>query len=414
MVLGCSVWTGMDTMNDLFAGTLVEHEQEQQWLAVRGIHKTYTPGPQVVPALRGVDLSVPRGSFTAILGASGCGKSTLLKIIAGIERQDEGEVLLAGQQLAGSGRHVPPERRNIGIVPQEGALFPHLSIAGNVGFGLHSHGKNALSLKARRERADRVQEMLELVGLADYAERRPHELSGGQQQRVALARALAPAPKLILLDEPFSALDAGLRAELRLEVRELLRQTRTTAILVTHDQEEALSLADEVAIMRSGTVVQSGTPHDIYTHPADAEVATFVGEAVLLPAVITPQQNGIAACELGEVPICASCALPGRSSCMLMLRPEQVVIDDDGLPARVLGFTFYGHDAMLALGMGEDGTGSRIAVRVPRGTTPQVGERVGVRVAGDAVAYSDGDGAASAVTSHIGTHTTTMGGSRYI
>ncbi len=405
----------MDRMNDLFAGTTMDPVGEQQWLTVRGVHKTYSAGPDVVPALRGVDLIVPRGSFTAILGASGCGKSTLLKIIAGIERQDEGEVSLAGRRLSGPGLHMPPERRNIGIVPQEGALFPHLSIASNVGFGLQSRPGNPLSLKARRQRAERVHEMLTLVGLSDYAQRRPHELSGGQQQRVALARALAPAPNLILLDEPFSALDAGLRAELRMEVRELLRQANTTAILVTHDQEEALSLADEVAIMREGIVVQTGSPHDIYTHPADAAVASFVGEAVLLPAVIAAHEQGVAACELGNVPICSTCPLPGRGSCMLMLRPEQVVLDDAGLPARVLGFTFYGHDAMLALGMGADGTGSRIAVRVPRGITPRVGDVVGVRVAGDAVAYSDeAELVPTTVAANIGIPTTTMGGSRFI
>lgn len=401
-------------MSELLTVSTMDPTLEQQWLAVRGVHKAYAPGPNVVPALRGVDLTVPRGSFTAILGASGCGKSTLLKVIAGIERQDAGEVTLAGVELAGPSLHIPPERRNIGIVPQEGALFPHLSVASNVGFGLSSRGSNPLSLKIRRERAERVHEMLALVGLEGYAQRRPHELSGGQQQRVALARALAPAPNLILLDEPFSALDAGLRAELRLEVRELLERTNTTAILVTHDQEEALSLADQVAIMREGIVVQTGSPHDIYAHPADAEVARFVGDAVLLPAVIAPNHDGIAACELGNVPICGSCPVPGRGSCLLMLRPEQVVLDHDGLPARVLGFTFYGHDAMLALGMGEDGRGTRIAVRVPRGITPRVGDVVGVRVAGDAVAYSDEHHARAAVPSHVGIPTTTMGGSRFI
>lgn len=362
---------------------------EQNWLTVRGAFKTYATRPTPVQALRGVDLTVPRGSFTAILGSSGCGKSTLLKIIAGIDRQDDGEVRLAGALLSNNGVHLPPERRDIGIVPQEGALFPHLSVASNVGFGLRSWRGNPLSLRARRERAERVAELLELVGLADYAKRRPDELSGGQQQRVALARALAPSPKLILLDEPFSALDAGLRAELRMEVRDLLRTTNTTAVLVTHDQEEALSLADQVAVMRDGEVVQSGSPDDIYTRPADASVATFVGDAVLLPAVIDDHVAGFAACELGNVAICSSCRLSGRGPCTLMLRPEQVVLGTEGLPARVLSFTFYGHDAMLTLGMGDDGRGSRVSVRVSKGVSPTIGERVRVRVAGDAIAYVD-------------------------
>ena len=340
-----------------------------------------------VHALRGVNLTVYRGHIAAILGSSGCGKSTLLKIIAGIDRQDQGEVFLAGRRLGGDLTHVPPERRDIGIVPQEGALFPHLSVAGNIGFGLRSWRQNPISLRARRERAERVDELLAMVGLAGHARRRPDELSGGQQQRVALARALAPEPKLILLDEPFSALDAGLRAELRMEVRELLRRIHTTAILVTHDQEEALSLADQVAIMRDGEVVQSGSPHEIYTHPADPTVASFVGEAVLLPAVINENPQGVAVCELGNVAICSACQQRGRGPCTLMLRPEQVVLGADGLPGRVRNFTFYGHDAMLTIGMGEHGMGSTVAVRVPKGVTPRIGDRVCVRVSGDAVAY---------------------------
>lgn len=362
--------------------------REGAWLTVRGARKTFPMRPLPVQALRGVDLTVPRGSFTAILGSSGCGKSTLLKIIAGIDRLDSGEVVLAGQQLAGQGLHVPPERRDIGIVPQEGALFPHLSVAGNIGFGLRSWHGNAMSMRARRARAERVNELLSLIELSDYAKRRPDELSGGQQQRVALARALAPSPKLILLDEPFSALDAGLRAELRVEVRELLRKTRTTAILVTHDQEEALSLADQIAVLRDGIVVQAGTPHDIYRSPTDEKVASFVGHAVLLPATINNTPNEAATCELGVVAVRCSGNRLECGSCMLMLRPEQVILGTEGTPARVLDFTFYGHSGMLTLGMGEDGSGSEIAVRIGEGTIPMRGERVYVRVSGEALAYA--------------------------
>lgn len=206
---------------------------------------------------------------------------------------------------------------------------------------------------------------------------------------MALARALAPSPKLILLDEPFSALDAGLRAELRMHVRELLYKTGTTTILVTHDQEEALSLADQVAIMRDGKVVQAGTPHEIYTRPADPAIASFVGDAVLLPAVIDESPEGKAVCELGNVAVCSSCKWLGRGPCTLMLRPEQVVLDTDGFPAVVRDFTFFGHDATLTLGMGENGTGSTITVRIPKGSVPRPGERVRVRVSGDAIVYAN-------------------------
>ncbi len=366
-----------------------ENSSEEQWLTVRGARKSYAMRPVPVAALRGVDFTVQRGSFAAILGPSGCGKSTLLKIIAGIDRQDAGEVWLAGRQLAGQDVHLPPERRDIAIVPQEGALFPHLSVADNVGFGLRT---NRLSPRARRERNDRISEMLELVGLADYARRRPEELSGGQQQRVALARALAPSPKLVLLDEPFSALDAGLREELRVEVRDLLARTGTTAILVTHDQEEALSLADRVAVMRNGQVVQVGSPLEIYTRPADPSIARFVGDAVLLPAHIETGTTAVAACALGRLPVCEACQAMGRGPCTLMLRPEQFVIDPKGTPARVLGFTFYGHGGKLALAMGEDGAGATVMARIGEGVFPKIGEIVRVRVVGDAVVYADTTG----------------------
>ena len=361
---------------------------EQNWLTVRGVQKTYLMNPVPVQALRSVDLNVCRGNVTAILGSSGCGKSTLLKIIAGIDRQDHGDIYLAGRLLGSARVHVPPERRDIGIVPQEGALFPHLSVASNIGFGLGSWRGIPISPRVRRERAERVDELLSMIGMTNLGKRRPEELSGGQQQRVALARALAPSPKLILLDEPFSALDAGLRSELRLEVRDLLRRTGTTAILVTHDQEEALSLADQVAVMSDGQVVQAGSPHEIYTRPMDPKIASIVGAAVLLPAVIDDPLTGIAACALGNVSVCASCAWQGQGPCTLMLRPEQVVLSEDGLPGRVLDFTFYGHDGMLTLGMGEDGTGATIAVRITEGGMPRIGELVHVRVTGDVVAYA--------------------------
>ena len=242
-------------------------------LSVRSLRRTFPADPPVA-ALDGVDLDVATGSVTAILGPSGSGKTTLLRVLAGIDRADDGTVVIGGAMVDGNGSYVVAERRRVGLVPQQGALFPHLDVARNVGFGLHK--------VPRAERARRVAELLELVGLAGMGARRPYELSGGQAQRVALARALAPKPDVVLLDEPFSALDASLRSSLRSEVADMLRSTGTTAVLVTHDQDEAMSLADTVAIMRAGRIVQSGTPDELYRRPDDLWVADFLGDAVLL------------------------------------------------------------------------------------------------------------------------------------
>ena len=230
------------------------------------------------PILRGVDLVVPSGALFAILGASGSGKTTLLRLLSGFERADSGVIEIGGRQAAGPGVHVPPERRQVGYVAQEGSLFPHLSVAANVLFGL-----------ARSQRRDRLkaEALLESVGLpASYASRGPHELSGGEQQRVALARALAPRPKLVLLDEPFSALDAALRIETREAVAAILEAAGATALLVTHDQSEALSMGRQVAVLRDGVLAQVAAPEKLYRQPADADLAQFVGEAVLLPGLV--------------------------------------------------------------------------------------------------------------------------------
>ena len=238
-------------------------------LSISGVVKSFGG----LSVLSGVDLEVPEGSFTAILGPSGSGKTTLLRIIAGFERPDEGQVRLGDEVVDDSAqRFVPCEKRRIGYVPQEGALFPHLSVGRNVAFGLPREDR----------RRGRVMELLEMVGLADEARRYPHQLSGGQQQRVALARALAPDPYIVLLDEPFSSLDAALRASVRAEVHDVLRQSGTTSILVTHDQDEALSMADRVAILRGGVVAQVNAPSTLYRLPRDAELAQFLGEANLV------------------------------------------------------------------------------------------------------------------------------------
>ncbi len=242
-------------------------------LQIQGVTKAF--GPQAV--LEGVDLDVPEGSLTAILGPSGSGKTTLLRIIAGFERADAGSVTLGDRVVDdGRARFVPIEQRGIGYVPQEGALFPHLSVGKNVAFGLDRSVR----------RSGKVSELLEMVGLGGLAKRFPHQLSGGQRQRVALARALAIEPGLVLLDEPFSSLDASLRSSVRADVQDVLRRAGTTAILVTHDQDEALSISDHVAIIRKGCIGQIDSPHDLYAHPADPELAAFLGEGNLLDGVV--------------------------------------------------------------------------------------------------------------------------------
>jgi len=228
-----------------------------------------------VLAVDHVDLDVRRAEFLGVLGPSGCGKTTLLRLIAGFERPDGGGIEIDGRAVTGPRRHLPPEERRIGMVFQESALFPHLDVAGNIGFGL-----------PRRLREARVAEMVALVGLAGLQRRMPHELSGGQQQRVALARALAPHPALILLDEPFNSLDATLRSQLRIEVREILGRAGATALFVTHDQAEALEISDRVAVMRAGRIEQISSPDELYLRPVNRFVAGFVGEANLLPGEV--------------------------------------------------------------------------------------------------------------------------------
>src|ERR687886_2135759 len=303
-------------------------------LTVTGVTKSYG----ATPVLTGVDLHVPEGSFTALLGPSGCGKTTLLRLVAGFDDPDCGTVEVDGRTVAGAGRSVPARRRHIGFVPQEGGLFPHLSVAGNVAFGLP---------RRQRRDADRVAALLELVGLdAALAGRSPHQLSGGQQQRVALARALAPAPSLVLLDEPFSSLDAALREETRQAVADALRAAGATAVLVTHDQAEALSMADQVAVLRGGRLVQLTDPRTLYRPPRDLDVATFVGEAVVLDAEVSA---GRARCALGVLDL-DDPAEDGPAR--ILLRPEQLRLGAPaaGLPGgRVRSVDFYGHDARVWL-----------------------------------------------------------------
>lgn len=365
-------------------------------LSLRGIEKSFRIRAGSVEALRDVDLDVAAGGMTAVLGESGCGKTTLLRVVAGFERPERGQVELAGRTLVGGTVFVRPERRGIGIVPQDGALFPHVDVAGNVGFGMRSARAGAgLGRARRRARAERVGELLELVGLAGYQRRRPDELSGGQQQRVALARALAPNPAVVLLDEPFSALDAGLRADLGMEVRDLLRRLETTAVLVTHDQSEALSLADTVAVMRAGRVVQVGPPSQVYDRPADATTARFVGEAVILDGRVTERGPDTATvdCALGRVAASAAQPPPVGAACAVVIRPENLALDQDGhpgpggdhgdaVPARVETTGYFGHQVLVTVRLGRDGSGTRMRVRTTGTHRAEPGTPAFVRLTG--------------------------------
>jgi iron(III) transport system ATP-binding protein len=336
--------------------------------------------------LRGIDLEVAEQTVTAILGPSGCGKTTLLRLIAGFERPDSGEILLGERMVAGGSRPVAPQHRGVGYVPQEGALFPHLDVGDNITFGL----KGGMRRSGRR-----VEELLELVELDPLTRQRfPHQLSGGQQQRVALARALAPRPSLILLDEPFSSLDAGLREGTGRAVVHALKATATTALLVTHDQAEALSLADQVAVMRDGILAQVGTPHEVYRTPADLGVAEFVGAAVVVEAEVA---RGSASSDLGPLHVAAGFESgPAR----LLVRPEQIELVGSspsdvatggfaGVQARVVDVSYFGHDAAVRLEV--SASGRLVTARVLGLSVPAPDSLVRLRVTGPVAAYSPQD-----------------------
>ncbi|MDP9412166.1 MAG: ABC transporter ATP-binding protein [Actinomycetota bacterium] len=329
-----------------------------------GVSRSYG----TVAAVRGLDLEVGSGEILALLGPSGCGKTTTLRLIAGFETPDAGTVEVGGKIVAGAGTRIPPEKRRVGMVFQDYALFPHLSVAQNVAYGL-PNGK---------KRKARVEEVLALAHLEGLGERMPHELSGGQQQRVALARALAPEPAVVLLDEPFSNLDAALRTRVRIEMREILTDAGATAVFVTHDQEEALSLADEVAVMMNGTIAQKAAPEDLYHSPASREVAKFVGEANFLRGTAG---EGCVRCVLGEIP--AAC--PYKGEVEAMLRPEalRLTASPEG-DATVVGREFYGHDQLLKIRLS---CGDVLHSRLGAGLGLKVGDRVSVEVAGRAVAF---------------------------
>jgi iron(III) transport system ATP-binding protein len=344
--------------------------------------------------LKGVDLSVAKGGTTAIVGPSGSGKTTLLRLIAGFEHPDTGSISLSGQAVAGNGVWIPAHKRHVGYVAQDGALFPHLTVGQNIAFGL-----NAGKLDGGRRAVNaRVQDLLSMVSLdAAMAKRRPHQLSGGQQQRVALARALAREPELMLLDEPFSALDAGLRVATRRAVAKVLNEAGVTTILVTHDQAEALSFADQVAIMRGGKLAQIGNPFVVYTRPADRATAEFLGDAVILDAWM---EGSLATCSLGGVPVRRP---PAQGKVQLMLRPEQIRIAPDG-PIRgvVVDTDYFGPETTVRIKLAETNASQRAAAgnghRYPGGgevitirhwnaSITKPGTELCLRVVGEGVAF---------------------------
>lgn len=357
---------------------------------VRGVDAAY-PDRQVLHA---VDLDVPSGQLTGLLGPSGCGKSTLVRTIAGFHRIDAGTITIGGQVVAGPGTFLRPEKRKVGIVPQDVALFPNLDVLHNVGYGTRRWG---------RIDRQRSQAMLELVGMPECGDLRVSQLSGGMQQRVALARALAAQPRLVLFDEPFGGLDPTVRGAVRADTQQALRAAHTTGLLVTHDHEEALSMCDRIAVMRDGRIVQEGSPDQVYRAPADLWTARFVGDSVELALPTTPALGGMVATALGEVPvedvlIDPDAALPldndARGPALAVLRPEQIVVDPAGSPGIVESVEFYGHDAMVAVRLSSDAgqPGPLVNWRHGGNNPPRVGDRVRLRASGAARIYTTGSG----------------------
>jgi len=339
-----------------------------------------TVGYSGAPVLEHLSLELARGDIGCLVGSSGCGKTTLLRAIAGFLSVRQGTVEIDGLVVSGPHFTAPPEKRGVGLVFQDYALFPHLRVADNIAFGLRRSGP-----ATRRER---VREMLALVNLAAEAQRYPHELSGGQQQRVALARALAPRPALLLMDEPFSSLDVELRQRLGQEVRRILKASGTTAILVTHDQQEAFAIADCVGVMHAGRLEQWDRPYELYHRPASRYVADFIGQGVFLPAqVLSARHVSIELGELrGEVPLACQqgCATCGKGCHVeVLLRPDDVVHDDASpLKAEVLRKIFRGGDFIYTLRLD---SGREVLALVPSHHDHAIGEMIGIRLDADHV-----------------------------
>jgi iron(III) transport system ATP-binding protein len=337
-----------------------------QALEAKNIYKAFTG----TPVVQDFSLQAAEGEFITLLGPSGCGKTTSLRLLAGFERPDAGSISIRGKVVADRATYLPADQRRVGMVFQDYALFPHVDVAGNIAFGLQGN---------KSEKAKRAQEMLTLVGLEGYGDRMPYALSGGQQQRVALARALAPQPDVMLLDEPFSNLDTALRAQVRAEVRTILRQAGTTTIFVTHDQEEALSLSDRIVVIFSGKIHQTGTPAELYTRPASKEVASFIGEANFIPA---QAHGGKARSILGDLRLLT----PRQGDVQLLVRPEALHLQptDAGTPAQVIWREYYGHNQRIGLRLGD---GSELIARTDTQITVTIGQQVRVSVYAPLLAF---------------------------
>ena len=330
-------------------------------------------------AVDNVSFSMQAGEIGVLIGPSGCGKTTLLRAIAGLEKVQTGTIRLAGHVVSSSNQHLPAESRQIGMVFQDYALFPHLDVAGNVAFGL-THLNAAARLK-------RVNEVLDLVGMASSHKRFAHELSGGQQQRVALARALAPGPRLLLLDEPFSNLDVDLRERLAHEVRGILKDAGATALFVTHDQLEAFAIGDRIGVMHHGQLHQWEDAYALYHRPATRFVANFIGHGVFVPATLVHRENGVVACTpLGELTGDDECPLPSSyagGECDLLLRADDIVHDDAApVKARIERKAFRGSEFLYTMQLV---SGETVLVHVPSHHNHAVGEWVGIRALVDHV-----------------------------
>ena len=310
-----------------------------------------------------VSVSAPKGSCLVILGPSGCGKTTLLRAIAGLQPISDGKIFLCGQEVSGSQVEIPPEQRDVGMVFQDWALFPHLTVIENIVFGLPR--------EKRKNLTNDVIELLHMAGIADLADRVPSSLSGGQKQRVALARALAPKPKVLLLDEPFSSLDTGLRLEVRSEVASLLRSLDVTSIFVTHDQDEAFSLGDQVAVMNDGKVVQQDTPSEIYRHPINRWVAGFVGKANTVIGLASGKQ---AETVFGAINLCHD----AHGDVDVLVRPEEISLCPGGM-ATVTEVDFYGHDSVYVL---QSNNGEELVCRSAGAPEYRVGDQVDLQHSG--------------------------------
>lgn len=332
-------------------------------MSCRGLTKLFGN----VRALDGLDIDLPTGDVLALLGPSGCGKTTALRIIAGFEEPTAGSVEIGGRIVCGPGVFVPPEKRRVGMVFQDFALFPHMNVGANVAYGLPRGA----------ERRKRTAALLEMVGLEGLQDRMPHQLSGGQQQRVALARALAAEPELILLDEPFSNLDPSIRAHVRGEVKQLIRQVGISAVFVTHDQEEALSLAERIGVMLAGRLLQVGSPTEIYRSPASREVGEFVGGANVLEGTV---HHGVASCALGSLPVDTDF----NGSVDLLIRAEDLALAEDGAAATVEAVEYYGHDQLITVRLAG---GEALKVRLLAAPRFEAGQQVGVAVRGRVAAF---------------------------